>query len=108
AYESPQSPADGFDTGAAREFLASMRLHPVLGSSLLRSLAEQTAPVDPAEVKAHIERAGRNYADEVAHAQFALNQAAGKFKVKAQQLDANSLVMLAIHGRQLHRHSGGR
>jgi hypothetical protein len=68
-YELPQRPVDGFDAdalGTGPEFLAHMQLDPIVGSAILRDIAENGDP-DPVEVKAHVERTGRSYSEEIAY-----------------------------------------
>jgi hypothetical protein len=112
-FELPQRPAEGFGPDEliiGREFMAAMSLDPLVGSAILRDIAENGDP-DPVEIKAHVERTGRKYDEELAYAQFALDRGNVKFdggKIEAKDLSAHSLVMLAIQGRQLQKHAAGK
>jgi hypothetical protein len=85
-------------------------LDPIVGSAILRDIAEQGDP-DPVAVKAHVERTGRDYSAELAYAQYALDCGNAQFdggRIEAKDLSAHSLVMLALHGRQLQKHAAGK
>ena len=105
-YALPQRPVAGFDMAGTRDALAKMSLDPMTGAALLRQIAEATEPVDVAAVKAHLQRAGKDYDTELAAAKLALDRAPGA--IKPEQLDAHSLALLAIHGRQLAKHANGK